>query len=90
MTQMSEDEIDQDIASDLVKCFKSTAPAIYERVPRESLSLAAKTIVYIAENKLESAASPSSAAKSSFDFWEEVLDCGLISGLQVRDASPLR
>lgn len=92
LTQIGDDEIDQDATSDLVKCFKETAPSIYESVPRESLRLAAEIITYIAEIKLETAASsrthsPSSGTRSQFEHWEEVLDSGLISGLQVRTIS---
>ena len=89
-TQMNEDEITQDVASNLVECFKTTAPAAYELLPRESLSLAGETIAYIAGIKLENAASSvTRKTKSPFEYWEEVLDCGLISGLQVgADRSP--
>lgn len=83
---MNDDEIAQDVASNLVKCFKTTAPAAYQLLPRESLSLAGETIAYIAGVKLENAPSfVTRGTKSSFEYWEEVLDCGLISGLQVRD-----
>jgi len=87
---MNEDEITQDVASDLVKCFKTTALAAYELLPRESLSLAGETIAYIAGFKLENAASSvTRGTKSPFEYWEEVLDCGLVSGLQVgTDCSP--